>query len=69
MSYTNQIDVVVAMYNDFSYNKAIQVKMSGHIIFILKLYSNNIETINYKSKNPQVYLMGSNPFPPCLSID
>ena len=47
---------------DFSNNEAIQVKLSIHIISILKLY-NNMETINYKSKNPQVNLMGSNPTP------
>ena len=29
----------------------------------LKIISFNIETINYKSKNPQVNLMGSNPTP------
>ena len=47
--------------HDFSYNKVIQVKLNIHIIFILKLYQSNIETINYKGKNPQVNLMGSNP--------
>ena len=31
------------------------------LIFFIKLYTINIETINYKSKNPQVNLMGSNP--------
>ena len=29
----------------------------------LKIIQYNIETINYKNKNPQVYLMGSNPTP------
>jgi hypothetical protein len=28
----------------------------------LKIIQYNIETINYKNKNPQVNLMGSNPF-------
>jgi hypothetical protein len=36
----------------FQNNKTIKVE-----------YSYDIETINYKNKNPQAYLMGSNPTP------
>jgi hypothetical protein len=44
------------------FQKVIQVKLSTCIIFIL-IIQYNIETINYKNKNPQVNLMGSNPTP------
>ena len=46
--------------HDFLYNKVIQVKIEHWYNIYLKIIPYNIETINYKNKNPQVNLMGSN---------
>ena len=39
------------------------------MISVLIVYTINIETINYKNKNPQVNLMGSNPTPRVLLVE
>jgi hypothetical protein len=47
--------------------ESIQVKLSTCIIFTL-IIQYNIETINYKGKNPQVNLIGSNPNPKLIYL-
>ena len=44
-------------------NKSHTSKIEYSYNIYLKIIQYNIETINYKSKNPQVYLMGLNPLP------
>jgi hypothetical protein len=49
-------------------NKSHTSKIEYSYNIYLKIMEYNIETINYKNKNPQVNLMGSNPTPRVLLV-
>ena len=53
----------------FLNSKTILLKFCIYDMNFKIVYTTTIETINYKGKNPQVYLMGSNPTPRAQIVD